>query len=323
MLVRSPKAWELPESSVTAESLYRGRDRRAFLKTLGLAGLGLASGGLDLFAATYGFPSKENPAYPASALKATPYEYITSYNNFYEFGMDKGDPMNYANRGFKTEPWTLEIAGLVNAPAKLDVNDLVKKMGGLEQRVYRHRCVEAWSMVVPWDGFPLSKLVALANPKPEAKFVTFTTFLDPKVSIGQREGTLAWPYFEGLRLDEATNELAFLATGVYGKPLPNQNGAPIRLVTPWKYGFKGCKSIVKIDFVAKQPRNTWQVMASNEYGFYANVNPRVDHPRWSQASERIIGASGFFGARQPTLMFNGYEKQVAPLYAGLDLAKNY
>lgn len=178
-------------------------------------------------------------------------------------------------------------------------------------------------MVVPWDGFPLAKLVALANPKPEAKFITFTTFLDPKVSIGQRQGILAWPYFEALRLDEANNELAFLATGIYGKPLPNQNGAPIRLVTPWKYGFKGAKSIVKIDFVAKQPKNTWQVMASNEYGFYANVNPKVDHPRWSQASERIIGGGGVFGARQPTLMFNGYEKQVAPLYAGLDLAKNY
>jgi sulfoxide reductase catalytic subunit YedY len=178
-------------------------------------------------------------------------------------------------------------------------------------------------MVVPWDGFPLAKLVALADPRPEAKFITFTTFLDPKVSIGQRQGTLAWPYFEGLRLDEALNELAFLATGIYGKPLLNQNGAPIRLVTPWKYGFKGAKSIVKIDFAAKQPRNTWNVMAPSEYGFYANVNPRVDHPRWSQASERIIGGGGFLGARQPTLMFNGYEKQVAPLYAGLDLAKNY
>jgi sulfoxide reductase catalytic subunit YedY len=324
MLVRSKKDWELPESAATAEADYRLRDRRAFFKTLGLAGLGLAT--RDLLAATFGFPAKENPAYPASALKATPYEYVTSYNNFYEFGMDKGEPMENANKGFKPEPWTLEITGLVGAPGKFDVNDLIKKIGGIEQRVYRHRCVEAWSMVVPWDGFPLAKLVALANPKPEAKFITFTTFLDPKVSIGQRQGTLVWPYFEGLRLDEASNELAFLATGVYGKPLPNQNGAPIRLVTPWKYGFKGCKSIVKIDFVAKQPKNTWQVMAANEYGFYANVNPRVDHPRWSQASERVIGASGGIfgsGARQPTLMFNGYEKQVAALYAGLDLAKNY
>ncbi len=321
MFVRSRKDWELPQSAVTAERDYRLRDRRAFLKSLGVAGVAFAA--RDLFAATAGFPSKENPAYPASALKVTPYDFVTSYNNFYEFGMDKGEPKDYANRGFKPEPWTLEIGGLAGAPGKYDVNDLIKKMGGLEQRVYRHRCVEAWSMVVPWDGFPLSKLVALAEPKPEAKFVTFTTFVDPKVAIGQRQGVLAFPYFEGLRLDEANNELAFLATGIFGKPLPNQNGAPIRLVTPWKYGFKGAKSIVKIEFVAKQPKNTWQVMASNEYGFYANVNPRVDHPRWSQASERIIGGGVFGGGRQATLPFNGYEKQVAALYAGLDLAKNY
>jgi sulfoxide reductase catalytic subunit YedY len=199
----------------------------------------------------------------------------------------------------------------------------VQKMGGAEQRVYRFRCVEAWSMVIPWDGFPLAKLIALADPKPEARYVTFTTFNDPKNVPGQRGSALKWPYFEGLRLDEANHELTFIATGIYGQALPNQNGAPLRLVVPWKYGFKYGKSIVKIDLVARQPRNTWQVMTPDEYGFYANVNPAVDHPRWSQASERIIGASGVLGGRQKTLLFNGYEKQVAALYAGLDLKKNF
>ena len=178
-------------------------------------------------------------------------------------------------------------------------------------------------MVIPWDGFPLAKLIALADPKPEAKFVSFTTFLDPKNVPGQRSDALEWPYFEGLRLDEANHELSFIATGIYGRPIPNQNGAPLRLVVPWKYGFKYGKSIVKIDFVARQPRNTWQVMTPHEYGFYANVNPSVDHPRWSQASERVIGAGGVLGQRQRTLLFNGYEKQVAALYAGMDLRRNF
>jgi sulfoxide reductase catalytic subunit YedY len=322
MLIRSKKDWELPESAVTPETLYRTHNRRDFLKTLGT---GVAAAALlphGLRAATGGFPAKENPAYPASALKPTAYEFITSYNNFYEFGTDKSDPKEYANKGWKTEPWTVEVAGLVRNPAKFDVNDLVTKAGGLEQRVYRHRCVEAWSMVVPWDGFPLAKLVALADPKPEAKYLLFKSFVDPKAAIGQRQGNLDYPYIEGLRLDEAANELAFIATGIYGKPIPNQNGAPLRLVTPWKYGFKGIKSIVRIEFTARMPQNTWAVMNSSEYGFYANVNPHVDHPRWSQASERVIGA-GVFGGRQPTLMFNGYEKQVGALYKGLDLARNY
>ena len=177
-------------------------------------------------------------------------------------------------------------------------------------------------MVIPWDGFPLAKLVDFADPKPEAKYIRFTSFLDPRDASGQRDGSFGWPYLEGLRLDEARNELAFIATGIYGKPIPNQNGAPLRLVTPWKYGFKGIKSIVRVDFTVKEPLNTWQRLASNEYGFYANVNPHVDHPRWSQASERVIGGS-FFSGRQPTLMFNGYEKQVAALYQGLDLARYY
>lgn len=322
MLIRSKKDWELPESAATPERDYHLHNRRDFLKTVGLGLAGAALGSQPSLAATAGFPSQENPAFPASALKPTPYALITSYNNFYEFGTDKAEPKILANQGWKTEPWTVEIAGLARNPQKLDVNDLIGKVGGIEQRIYRLRCVEAWSMVVPWDGFPLSKLIALADPLPEAKFLKFTTFLDPKSAPGQREKNLDYPYVEGLRLDEANHELAFLATGIYGKPIPNQNGAPLRLVTPWKYGFKAVKSIVKFEFVAKQPRNTWNIMAPSEYGFYANVNPKVDHPRWSQASERVIGA-GVFSGRQPTLMFNGYENQVASLYAGLDLKKNF
>jgi sulfoxide reductase catalytic subunit YedY len=323
MLIRTPRDWELPESACTPEHAYHLRPRRDFLRTLG----GAVAGGLAapslLSGATAGFPSRVNPDHRDPALQPTPYELITSYCNFYEFGTGKGDPKVNANRGWKTEPWTVEISGLIRNPLKIEANDLVTRMGGAEQRVYRFRCVEAWSMVIPWDGFPLAKLIALADPLPEAKFVTFTTFNDPKSAPGQRTSALDWPYFEGLRLDEANHPLAFIATGIYGKAIPNQNGAPLRLVVPWKYGFKYGKSIVKIDFVAKQPRNTWQVMTPHEYGFYANVNPKVDHPRWSQASERVIGAGGALGQRQRTLMFNGYEAQVAPLYAGMDLRRNY
>jgi methionine sulfoxide reductase catalytic subunit len=322
MHLRSPKSWALPESLVTSESFYHHRTRRAFLRSLGVGLAGVALAGREAFAATAGFPSQETPLHPASALKPTAYETITSYNNFYEFGTGKDDPVINANKGWKTDPWTIEIAGLVRAPAKYDVNELIAKLGGLEQRVYRHRCVEAWSMVVPWDGFPLAKLVALADPKSEATHVTFTSFVDKKNAVGQNNDFMGWPYVEGLRLDEATHDLAFMATGIYGKPIPNQNGAPIRLVTPWKYGFKGIKSIVKIEFTDRAPYNTWQRLAPNEYGFYANVNPEVDHPRWSQASERIIGG-GFFAGKQRTLMFNGYEKEVASLYKGLDLTKNF
>ena len=320
MLIRSPKDWELRESAATPEKVYRLSHRREFLKTLGLAGAAFAA--RDLLAATAGFPSKVNADFRDPALKPTSYDVITSYNNFYEFGLDKADPKPNSV-GWKTDPWTVELAGLCNAPMKMDVNDLVTQLGGAEQRVYRHRCVEAWSMVVPWDGFALAKLVALAAPKAEAKFVKFTSVHDPKNIPGQREGNLDWPYVEGLRLDEAMNELAFIATGIYGKPIPNQNGAPLRLVVPWKYGFKGGKSLVKFEFVAKQPRNTWNVMAPDEYGFYANVNPNVDHPRWSQASERVIGGGSLLGSRQRTMMFNGYEKQVGALYKNLNLEKNY
>lgn len=318
MHIRIPKGWELPESAATSESLYHRTqvNRREFLKTLGVASVAFAAG--DALGATAGFPTKPNPAYRDPNLKPSPYDAITSYNNFYEFGIDKDEPVVLANKGWKTEPWTVELDGLVRNPVKLDVNELVEKMGGVEQRVYRFRCVEAWSMVIPWDGFPLAKLVALADPKPEAKFLKMTTFLDPKVAPGQRAGNLDYPYVEGLRLDEATHELSFIATGIYGRAIPNQNGAPLRLVVPWKYGFKCVKSIVKFEFTDKQPRNTWQVMNKEEYGFYANVNPKVDHPRWTQASERVLG-----GTRQRTLMFNGYEKEVAGLYKGMDLGKYY
>jgi sulfoxide reductase catalytic subunit YedY len=319
MRIRTPKNWEIPESAVTPESIYRLRNRRDFLKTLGFGAAGallLRSGALG---ATTGFPSSLNPDYSGAGLKVTPYPLVTSYNNFYEFGTDKGDPVVNANKGWKTEPWTVELAGLANNPGIWDVEDLVKKMGGIEQRVYRHRCVEAWSMVIPWDGFALRKLVDFADPKPEAKFLQMTSFQD---EARDRAAGFDGAYVEGLRLDEARNELAFIATGIYGKAIPNQNGAPLRLVTPWKYGFKGIKSIVRMEFTAREPVNTWQQLARDEYGFYANVNPTVDHPRWSQASERVIGG-GVFSGRQATLMFNGYEKQVASLYQGMNLRRYF
>jgi sulfoxide reductase catalytic subunit YedY len=324
MRIHVPQDWEISESSVTPEAAYIARDRRSFLKTaaLGLAGTLFLS--RKATAATAGLPPVDNPDFLAGALKVTPYNLVTSYNNFYEFGTDKSDPKNYANDGWKPEPgWNVEIAGMVGNPGKWDVEDLVKKMGGIEQRVYRHRCVEAWSMVIPWDGFPLARLVAFAQPMKTARFLKFLSFVDPQHATGQKDGNLDYPYVEGLVFLEAINPLAFIATGIYGKPLPNQNGAPLRLVTPWKYGFKGIKSIVKIEFTDQMPVNTWRKMAANEYGFFANVNPTVDHPRWSQASEQVIGGGGFFGTRQPTLMFNGYEKQVASLYQGMDLRKFY
>jgi sulfoxide reductase catalytic subunit YedY len=320
MHIRKRPSWQLPGSAVTPQSQYLRR--REFLRT---CLLGLAAGAILprlADAATTGFPDSLNPADTLPGVKLTPYNDVTGYNNFYEWGVDKEDPKVNANNGWKTEPWTIEIGGLCGKPAKFEVNDLIKTVGGIEQRNYRHRCVEAWSMVIPWDGFALAKLVAMAEPKAEAKYLQFTSFLDPSNCPGQRTQDYPWPYTEGLTLPEATNELAFLATGIYGKPLLNQNGAPIRLVVPWKYGFKGAKSLARIDFVAQQPATLWNQMAPEEYGFYANVNPEVDHPRWSQKTERVIGA-GFFGGRQPTLKFNGYEKEVAGLYAGLDLRKNF
>jgi len=246
---------------------------------------------------------------------ATPFADVTSYNNFYEFGTEKGDPA--ANAGtLRPRPWTVAIEGEVKRPQVVDIDQMLK-WSPLEERIYRMRCVEAWSMVIPWIGFPLRDLVARVEPTSKARFVAFTTLLDPGQMPGQRRAVLDWPYVEGLRLDEAMHPLALLAVGLYGKALPNQNGAPLRLVTPWKYGFKGIKSIVKIRFTETQPPTTWNLAAPDEYGFYANVNPAVDHPRWSQATERRIGEL----RRRPTLPFNGYAEQVAGLYSGMDLRR--
>jgi methionine sulfoxide reductase catalytic subunit len=247
----------------------------------------------------------------------TSLEDITHYNNFYEFSTDKEAVATRAD-GFDTKGWTVSIEGLVNKPRVFGLDDLLN-ISPPEERVYRMRCVEGWSMVIPWVGFSLSKVLAVAEPLGSAKFVAFETLLDARRMPGQRTAVLNWPYVEGLRMDEAMHPLTILASGIYGRALPPQDGAPIRLVVPWKYGFKGIKSIVKIKLVAGQPRTTWSEFAPNEYGFYANVNPQVDHPRWSQATEQRIGESG----RRPTLMFNGYEEQVGHLYAGMDLRANF
>ena len=248
------------------------------------------------------------------------YEEITGYNNFYEFGTDKEDPK--ANAGsFQPTPWSVAIDGEAEVKGKFTLEDILKPLS-LEERVYRFRCVEAWSMVIPWVGFPLSALLARFKPTSKAKYVEFTTLYDPRRMPGQRAPILHWPYVEGLRIDEAMHPLTMLVVGLYGQTLPNQDGAPLRLIVPWKYGFKSIKSIVKINFTERQPRTAWNEAAANEYGFYANVNPQVDHPRWSQASERHIGA-GLFNQRRPTLPFNGYADLVADLYKGMDLRRYY
>jgi len=320
VFIKTKKKLELPETAVTPESVYQSR--RAFLKSIGYGFAGATLSPSYLRGASTGFSTVRNPQYTLRELDLTPYEGVTSYNNFYEFSTDKRGPKKLANKGWNPEPWTIEVRGLVRNPIKMDVNDLIKKVGGIEQRVYRLRCVEAWSMVVPWDGFPLRKLIELVDPIADAKFVKFTSFNNPKEAPGQRKKNIDWPYVEGLTLSEAANELTLMGTGLYGKPMPNQNGAPIRLVVPWKYGFKSIKSIVDIDFTSKAPINTWQALQPREYGFFANVNPNVSHPRWSQATERIIGGR-FFDSRKETLMYNGYEKEVGHLYRGLDLRKFY
>ena len=248
------------------------------------------------------------------------FEEITNYNNFYEFGTGKEDPARNAG-ALTTDPWSVEITGLVDRPGSYGVEDLAPD-NALEERIYRLRCVEAWSMVVPWIGVPLASALAKVGVQPSAKFVEFETLVRPEEMIGQQRAILDWPYREGLRLDEAMHPLTILATGLYDQPMPNQNGAPIRLVVPWKYGFKSIKSIVRINLLEQEPVNTWKQLQASEYGFYANVNPQVDHPRWSQATHRVIGA-GLFGGREETQMFNGYGDQVASLYAGMDLSVNY
>lgn len=322
MRIRVPSSWEFPETAATPERVFL--NRRHFLKSIGMGIIGAPFVSQVTSGATAGFPSKENPKYALLGLESTPYDLVTSYNNFHEFSADKGDVKKLANQGWKTEPWTFRVTGEVEKPIKMEVDDLIRKLGGIEQRIYRFRCVEAWSMVVPWDGFPLRQLIALVQPKSTVKFVKFISFFDTLNVPEQRRRSsyIKWPYIEGLTIDEAAHDLTFLASGLYGKPMPNQNGAPIRLIVPWKYGFKSIKSITEIEFTSKRPRNTWQEIAPREYGFYANVNPNVDHPRWSQASERIIG-EGFFSSRQATLMFNGYESEVAYLYRGIDLRRNF
>ena len=253
--------------------------------------------------------------------KATPYAEASSYNNFYEFGTDKSDPARYAGT-LKTRPWTVAVEGEVRKPGSFDIDTLLK-LAPMEERIYRLRCVEGWSMVIPWVGFSLAELIKRVEPTGNAKFVQFVTLADRAQMPGIRSSVLDWPYVEGLRIDEAMNPLTLLAFGMYGEVLPNQNGAPVRLVVPWKYGFKSGKSLVKIRFVEQQPKTSWEVAIPQEYGFYSNVNPKVDHPRWSQATERRIGEDGLFAKKRPTLMFNGYEPQVGQLYAGMDLKKFY
>jgi sulfoxide reductase catalytic subunit YedY len=308
---------DIPSSEITSENLYH--NRREFIKTAS-AVLGIAAAGTIIAPTVAGATEPQAKGEYDTTEKQTPFEDVTTYNNYYEFGTDKADPAKNS-RNFKPKPWTVKVEGMVKKPATYSLDDLMKGLT-IEDRVYRMRCVEAWSMVIPWQGFQLADLIKKLEPATSAKYVEFKTLVDPNQFPEQRSSffkVLDWPYVEGLRMDEAMNPLTLFATGLYGKPLPNQNGAPLRLVTPWKYGFKGIKAIVSINFTDRQPVNTWQKQASNEYGFYANVNPNKDHPRWSQARERRIGE--FF--KRPTLMFNGYEKQVASMYSGLDLNKNY
>lgn len=331
------RSWRQPtEQEVTPESLFYSR--RRVLKALGISAAALslapsASGALwDLFADTSSPPARRDPLNyqkPAAYrpdLPWTPEEKVIGYNNYYEFGLDKAAPKANA-QGLQTSPWQVVIDGEVAKPMTLDVDELRKRFT-LEERIYRFRCVEAWSMVIPWIGFELGALLKWVQPTSRARYVAFQTLYDPKQMPGQADGQfgsgIQFPYVEGLRLDEAMHPLSLLAVGVYGKTLPPQNGAPLRLVVPWKYGFKSIKSIVRIRLLEKQPPTTWSLAAPDEYGFYANVNPQVDHPRWSQASERVISSGGLLDVtRQPTLPFNGYADAVAGLYAGMDLRRSF
>ena len=316
-------------SEVTPRAVYSGRREWLRVMAAGAAGSVLASWAARDALAQAQRPGKHPPLAAAKSSvagavtleKVTAYKDATSYNNFYEFGTDKGDPEKNAHT-LKTAPWTVEIEGLVKKPAKYRLEDLLK-LSAQEDRIYRLRCVEGWSMVIPWVGYSLARLVEKVEPLGNAKFVEFISQADPKTMpfVGSR--VLDWPYVEGLRMDEAMHPLTLLAFGMYGEVLPNQNGAPVRLVVPWKYGFKSGKSLVRIRFTDREPKTAWNKAAANEYGFYSNVNPNVDHPRWSQATERRIGEDGLFAKRRKTLMFNGYEAQVGQLYAGMDLKKNF
>tara|TARA_B100001287_G_scaffold251217_1_gene232271 strand:+ start:26 stop:931 length:906 start_codon:yes stop_codon:yes gene_type:complete len=293
---------------ITPENIYK--NRRKFVKNLGLA-VGSMFLGQNLITSA----NAKN-----EELKLTDYKYVTTYNNYYEFGTGKNHPVERSQK-FKTKPWDLVIDGEVETPLTLSMEE-VKLLFPSEERIYKLRCVEGWSMVIPWLGFPLNKILKKASPTSKAKFVKFTSVLDPDQMIGQRYPILDWPYKEGLRIDEAMHDLTILVTGLYGKELPNQNGSPLRLMVPWKYGFKSAKAIVNIKLVEKMPTSSWMKASPMEYGFYSNVNPRVDHPRWSQATERVIGES-IISPRIPTTMFNGYGDEVASLYNGMDLKKYF
>ena len=299
---------DIPSSEITDERIYV--DRRKFLATGSLLGVAAATGALPGCL-------KASPSEAEADDKLTPYKDVTTYNNYYEFGTGKEDPAENAG-SFRTRPWSVTVEGLIKRPAVYNLEDILRPVTQ-QERIYRLRCVEGWSMVIPWMGFPLSAFISRVEPTSQAKFVEFTTLHDPRRMPGQRRPVLDWPYTEGLRLDEAMHPLTILATGLYGKALPNQNGAPLRLVVPWKYGFKSIKGIVKMRFTDRQPATAWNKAAPSEYGFYSNVNPEVDHPRWSQSKERRIGEF----LRRRTLMFNGYGDQVARLYAGMDLRRNY
>ncbi|RZS85647.1 protein-methionine-sulfoxide reductase catalytic subunit MsrP [Pigmentiphaga kullae] len=321
MLIRRPS--DVLPSEITPEAVYRDRRRLMLQAGLAASAMGLA-GWSDrrAFAQTTGvkLAAQRNGAFVVMD-KPTSQKDVTTYNNFYEFGTDKGDPSDYAGR-LRTSPWTVAIEGEVRKPQVLSLDDL-RKLAPLEERVYRLRCVEGWSMVIPWTGYSLAALIRRVEPTGNARFVEFVTAVQPDTMPGLRTRVLDWPYVEALRMDEAMQPLTLLTFGVYGETLPNQNGAPVRVVVPWKYGFKSGKSLVKIRFVEKQPATSWVKAAPQEYGFYANVNPNVPHPRWSQASERRIGEDGLFSPKRKTLMFNGYGDQVASLYAGMDLARDY
>ena len=310
MFLKKQKIWNIKESNITSERFFKSR--RKILKNLAVGSLFVPSTSLISFPAFSSFyPPKTNNSYKIDR-EITKESLATTYTNFYEFGSSK----NIWRRAsqLKTDPWLLTIDGLVNKPITMDLNDLLKKIGGIEERIYRFRCVEAWSMTVPWAGFPLNKILALVEPKTDAKFLKFETFFNPDIAPGQKQQWYPWPYQEGITIEEAQNDLTFIATGIYGKELPNQNGAPLRLVLPWKYGFKSIKSIVKISFVNERPLGLWEKLAPKEYGFWANVNPNVPHPRWSQKSEQQLGMDG----RIPTIIYNGYGDYVASMYKKLE-----
>jgi methionine sulfoxide reductase catalytic subunit len=317
MLIRHPA--DIAPSQITPAALWQRR--RQLLQAAAAAGLvGMARPASAQSATASRLPAKASPL--STMERPTPLKLVTEYCNFYEFGTDKEDPPRLAPKMLKLRPWSVQVDGEVRRGRTFDIDEL-SKLAPLEERIYRLRCVEAWSAVVPWTGFALAELIRRVEPTGNAKFVEFTTLADPRQMPGLRSGVLDWPYVEGLRMDEAMHPLTLLTFGLYGEALPHQNGAPLRIVVPWKYGFKSAKSLVRIRFVEKQPVNSWQRSAPGEYGFYSNVNPTVDHPRWSQATERRLGEDGLFARRRPTQMFNGYGDQVAQLYAGMDLRKQY